>query len=524
MISNLESPSDNSFKNLNENEVFALIFPQTFDAIGMQDDLYEKNLDYLYLLNNQKSKNIQKINTSVEKNNSQSQTENESSILDDFELFYRKFANLKEEDNLNSDNSDNSGINNPFFSPNFNYETKLVYSYVEDEKIIKVEINNQIFKDNKITNVETDNEKSKDNNIANKANNKIITFKIQEELIKGKEKGKKIKNNKALFKNNIPSKSKSPNQKTIGGRRKKNIYEIDINDKYFPFIKGRGLIYASNEKDELISQEINNLNDSSDLDNQNINCKNENNEKKTNSKNKGENNEEKQENKMDDEFSNYNEQLNNLTDNFLYKFQTKKYFVDEKGKKRKIKRKRKFKSDDIRKKIKSRFHKTIKNIINDNLKKAGSKQLFDFFPQCFIGNVAKNLNSKILDLTYKELLSTNFLELVNENYPKRKIDLNKYERNLKVLDYLEKIPDISKRSGFDLIKDKKYKDILKIYFTSSQFENSLIKLKNEKESPEYIQEYIKKAKNYIKFYSDNGGCKDKKEIEINEENEKESKS
>jgi hypothetical protein len=113
---------------------------------------------------------------------------------------------------------------------------------------------------------------------------------------------------------------------------------------------------------------------------------------------------------------------------------------------------------------------------------------------------------------------------VNENYTKRKIDLNKYERNLKVLDYLEKNPDISKRSGFDLIKDKKYKDILKLYFTSSQFENSLIKLKDEKESPEYIQEYIKRAKNYINFYSNNEDFKDKKEIDINEEDEKEGNS
>ena len=125
----------------------------------------------------------------------------------------------------------------------------------------------------------------------------------------------------------------------------------------------------------------------------------------------------------------------------------------------------------------------------------------------------------MLDLTYKELLLTNFLELMKENYPKRKIDLNKYEKNVKVLDYLEKNPDISKRSGFDLIKDKKYKDILKLYFTSSQFENSLIKLKDEKESPEYIQEYIQKAKNYINFFSNKKDCKDKKEININEESE-----
>ena len=73
--------------------------------------------------------------------------------------------------------------------------------------------------------------------------------------------------------------------------------------------------------------------------------------------------------------------------------------------------KRKFKSDDIRKKIKSRFHKTLKNIINANLKKAGSKKFFDFLPQCFIGNISKKVNSECLELTYKEL----FIEM-NGNY------------------------------------------------------------------------------------------------------------
>ena len=52
-----------------------------------------------------------------------------------------------------------------------------------------------------------------------------------------------------------------------------------------------------------------------------------------------------------------------------------------------------------------------------------------------------------------------------------------------------------------MIKDRKYKDILKIYFSSSEFENSLIQLKTEKESPEYILEYMNRAKNYIDFYS-----------------------
>lgn len=67
---------------------------------------------------------------------------------------------------------------------------------------------------------------------------------------------------------------------------------------------------------------------------------------------------------------------------------TKKYFISSNGKKRRVKNKRNYKPDDIRKKImeiNARFHKTIKNIINENLiKKVGSKELFDFIPQSFI--------------------------------------------------------------------------------------------------------------------------------------------
>ena len=51
-----------------------------------------------------------------------------------------------------------------------------------------------------------------------------------------------------------------------------------------------------------------------------------------------------------------------------------------------------------------------------------------------------------------------------------------------------------------MIKDKKYKDLLKIYFQSAEFENSIIRLKNENESNEYIQEYIFIAKRYVDFY------------------------
>ena len=56
--------------------------------------------------------------------------------------------------------------------------------------------------------------------------------------------------------------------------------------------------------------------------------------------------------------------------------------------------KRKYKPDDIRKKIKARFHKAIKNIINENLKKAGSKYYFSFLPQIFISSISRKKTTK----------------------------------------------------------------------------------------------------------------------------------
>ena len=184
------------------------------------------------------------------------------------------------------------------------------------------------------------------------------------------------------------------------------------------------------------------------------------------------------------------------------KFTTKKYCIIN-GKKRREKKKRKFKSDDIRKKIKSRFHKTIKNIINGALKKAGAKKLFDFLPQCFIGNVSKKINSTSFELTYYELLSTDFINNIFENNRtiNKKVDYKKFLKNKEVLEYLEENPEIEKNSGFDLIKNKKYKDLLKIYFLSNEFENSIIRLKEENEENDYIQEYFNRAKQYVEFYS-----------------------
>ena len=169
----------------------------------------------------------------------------------------------------------------------------------------------------------------------------------------------------------------------------------------------------------------------------------------------------------------------------------------------KLKNKRKYKADNIRKKIKARFHKSIKNIINENLRKAGSKKLFTFLPQFFINSISREKNRYILNMSLREILQKNFVNNIDEKkYKNKKLDLEKYEKNLSVLKYLDNNPEISRNSGFDIISKMKYCDLLNEYFKSEEFERAIFRLKKENEDENYIKEYIIKAKNYVKFFEE----------------------
>ena len=340
----------------------------------------------------------------------------------------------------------------------------------------------------------------------------MIVIEILNEF--NKDKTKDISTN-PLEENKIVKKTKALKEKDKTQkrhRRKKYCREkVDTEDKCFPFTTGKGIISFSNINEEFkisntectsspravsqASQSLDLNKDISGIQDGSMRININNNEEILNT-----------------------EQIGNIND-FDFKFVTKKYYISSDGKKKRVKKKRKYKPDDIRKKIKVRFHKILKNIINQNLKKVCSKEFFDFLPQCFISNVSKKTNAKFFEISLKELLSTDFLKEYNkEDYRNSKVDYNKYKKNKEVLKYLEENPDISERSGFDEIKDKKYKDILKNYFISAQFEESLYQLKEQNETPEYIREYIKKAKTYISFY---GNVKNKDEDEDEDENEEE---
>ena len=166
----------------------------------------------------------------------------------------------------------------------------------------------------------------------------------------------------------------------------------------------------------------------------------------------------------------------------------------KRGKKRKNIYQRKQNSDNIRKKIKSRFLKSLKTVINLKLKKAGSKYIFTFLPQSFICNLSKKKNKEVLNLTLKEIFEKNFCD-----EKERRADLNKYNHNLSVLNYLEKNQEISEKSNFNIIKNMKYSEIFNEYLKSKEFGLEITTLKQEKENDKYIKNYIIKAINFLDF-------------------------
>ena len=336
-----QSPKQSSLIELSEIEALNSIFPQTFEHMEIQDEIDE---NYLYCLNRKKSN--ESIQSNVIKNKIQENNENSLSIFDDYETFFNKFANINEIEYKPEESYDPKNLIN---SEN---EQKLVYS-MEDEKIIKVE-NEHLCHENK---------------------KKELYFNIVKEK----------KEEKKSLKCTPPYIIKKKNR-----RRKKCKNQIDTSEKCFPFKKGKGLIFSLKQNDDTLSQKIDNSNnictqiDNTTTSNPEYSPPNNYFEKvvgdKNNDKDYGENREDYKEETCNADISRNKETIDSINNNFMFKFKTKKYFMDSDGKKKRVKKKRKFKPDDIRKKIKSRFHKTLKNIINENLKRVGSKELFDFFP------------------------------------------------------------------------------------------------------------------------------------------------
>jgi hypothetical protein len=118
---------------------------------------------------------------------------------------------------------------------------------------------------------------------------------------------------------------------------------------------------------------------------------------------------------------------------------------------------RKEKDDNIRKKIKSGFIKKLREIINNLLKKAGSKYTFESLPQIFIADISKKTNFEVMNLKYEEIIDYSYQQIINEikielvqsktKTKRNELALKKYCKNKKTLDYLNSNQVIRERSG-----------------------------------------------------------------------------
>ena len=68
----------------------------------------------------------------------------------------------------------------------------------------------------------------------------------------------------------------------------------------------------------------------------------------------------------------------------------------------------------IRKKIKKRFLKDLKNKVNKTLKSEGCRVQFKYFPPLFADNLTKEINKYFLDKTLKDLFSTDFIKYMED--------------------------------------------------------------------------------------------------------------
>ena len=172
------------------------------------------------------------------------------------------------------------------------------------------------------------------------------------------------------------------------------------------------------------------------------------------------------------------------------------------------KKKRKEKGDNIRKKIKTYFHKYLRKVINTKLERAGSKYFFETLPQIFMTDITLKTNFEVMELNYEQLLSYTYNQEINDDISeeakdyihKRKATADKkYRRNIQVLEYLNRNGKISEESGWLIIKNMKYKDLLQAYFNSNEFLESVEEL-SKKESIDYMNSYHYFASTYINFF------------------------
>ena len=157
-------------------------------------------------------------------------------------------------------------------------------------------------------------------------------------------------------------------------------------------------------------------------------------------------------------------------------------------------RQRKYNSDNLRRRAKVRFLKSLKNTINQRLKYAGSIYFFNNLPFNFNTNVQIIANRGILNKTFKQIFS----EKLGDN-DENELNFNKRHNNIMVIIYLEENETISERSHYKYYKNMKYSEIYEEYLNSREFEEDINEIK-KKEDIIYLEKYIDLALNLNDYF------------------------
>ena len=163
-------------------------------------------------------------------------------------------------------------------------------------------------------------------------------------------------------------------------------------------------------------------------------------------------------------------------------------------------RKRKMMIDNITKKVKSDFLRSLVRYLNEKLRPLNVK--FSHFSYYIVTNITKLENKKNLNMTLKEMLLYKPFENLNISEGLNQREILNWKNNKDNLDDLEKNKntDVYNQINLDDTLNNKMKDLYYEYLASKYFKESIETLNADGNEYEYIQKYIQTAKNFVDFF------------------------
>ena len=162
------------------------------------------------------------------------------------------------------------------------------------------------------------------------------------------------------------------------------------------------------------------------------------------------------------------------------------------------KKQRKYKPDNIRKKIKIKFFKALRHCINNKLKEENKNLKLEYLPQNFVSNATKKVNKPMLNKTLEEIIIENKV-----NNSEKEETKNKYHKNLNLLAYLKQLDNLNKKEIKDIYKifNISIKDLFNEYLKSNEFKDHINEIKTKEKNEEYVKMYTNHAGKFVEYYS-----------------------